>query len=108
MRQRGDDHAVIVASLVATCPLAEAMARRHGASRGATLGVGRRSRPGAWREQAMWWVYVLVLIAVIAVLFVVLKRRGAGAGDPDYQPDDPRRSTQQLGGPPGQFGPGGT
>jgi hypothetical protein len=56
----------------------------------------------------MWWVYVLILVVVIAALFMVLKRRGAEAGDPNYQPDDPRRSTQQLGGPPGQWGPGGT
>jgi hypothetical protein len=40
----------------------------------------------------MWWLWILVIVAVIGVLFAVLSRRGPGAGDPAYKPEDPRRS----------------
>lgn len=52
----------------------------------------------------MWWIWLLVVVAVIAALFLVLRRRGS-TGDPSYRPDDPR-SGSGLGGPPGQWGPG--
>ena len=51
----------------------------------------------------MWWLWVLILLAVVVALIVALNRRGPG--DPSYRPDDPR-SGEQLGGPGGQWGPG--
>lgn len=51
----------------------------------------------------MWWLWVLVLFAVMVVLVLVLNRRGPG--DPAYRPDDPR-SGEQSGNPGGDWGPG--
>lgn len=61
-------------------------------------------RLGLWRERAMLWLLILVVVALIAGMVVVLNRRGQG--DPNYRPDDPRHG-EQLGGPGGQWGPGG-
>ncbi len=53
----------------------------------------------------MWWlVVVVIVVALIGVMSVTLSRRGEGS--PGYQPDDPRKG-EQLGGPGGQWGPGG-
>jgi hypothetical protein len=55
----------------------------------------------------MWWLWILVIVVVIAGLVMVLNRRSStGSGDPSYRPNDPR-SGQGLGSsPPGQWGPG--
>jgi len=57
-----------------------------------------------WRERAMWWLLILIVVALIAGMVVALSRRGHG--DPNFRPDDPRHG-EQLGGPGGQWGPGG-
>lgn len=51
----------------------------------------------------MWWLWVLILVAVMVAVIVALSRRGPG--DPSHQPDDPRHG-EQLGGPGGSWGTG--
>jgi hypothetical protein len=51
----------------------------------------------------MWWLLVLIVVALILGMVVALNRRGQG--DPSFRPDDPRGG-ENLGGPGGQWGPG--
>jgi len=52
----------------------------------------------------MWWWLILIVVAALIVWMVVaLNRRGAGAGDPNYRPEDPRHG-EQFGGPGGAGG----
>ena len=52
----------------------------------------------------MWWVWLIVGIAVIVALVVALQRRGA-TGVPGYKPT--AGNDEQLGSPPGLGGDGG-
>lgn len=52
----------------------------------------------------MWWLLVLIVVALIAGMAVALNRRGQG--DPSFRPSDPHQG-ERLGGPSGQWGPGG-
>jgi len=51
----------------------------------------------------MWWLLVIIALAAIVAMVVVLNRRGQG--DPNYRPDD-AHAGEHLGGPGGQWGPG--
>ncbi|MFW5471050.1 hypothetical protein ACOCJ4_13515 [Knoellia sp. CPCC 206435] len=44
----------------------------------------------------MWWIIGLITLFIVCV--VVLQRRGAGAGDPNYRPPDERPEFYQPGG----------
>jgi hypothetical protein len=51
----------------------------------------------------MWWLAIVIVVALIVAMVLALNRRGHG--DPSYRPEDPRHG-DQLGGPGGQWGPG--
>ena len=49
----------------------------------------------------MWWLLVLIVVALIFGMVVPLNR--CGQGDPSFRPDDPRGG-ESLGGPGGPVG----
>jgi hypothetical protein len=65
--------------------------------------TGRRRAPGLWRERAMWWMLLLIVLALIVGMGVALQRRGPG--DPAYRPDD-RPSGEHFTNPAGGGGTG--
>jgi len=77
--------------------------RRHGQSVTAAGHSGKVVAVPAMKEPAMWWLLVLIVVALILGMVVALNRRGQG--DPSFRPDDPRGG-ESLGGPGGQWGPG--
>ena len=52
----------------------------------------------------MWWLWVVIALAFLALLIVALQRRGS-AGDPSYRAN--RGNDEQLGGPSGLGGDAG-
>jgi hypothetical protein len=57
------------------------------ANGGGTLG-GVVARAPPWRERAMWWILMFIVLALIVGMVMALNRRGPG--DPSYRPKDPR------------------
>jgi hypothetical protein len=51
----------------------------------------------------MWWLLIVIVLALIVGMVVALNRRGQG--DPNYRSDN-SRSGENLGAPGGQWGPG--
>lgn len=52
----------------------------------------------------MWWLWVIIALAVLACLILALRRRGS-AGDPSYRAN--RGNDEQLGRPSGLVGDAG-